>query len=135
MVNTIPPSVQLSYVNAGHNPPMLFHCNGGRWEISRLKASGTVVGLSEDSAYQQASFAIAPQDVLMAFTDGISEAMIAADEEGEDRLIDTVESCLGRPPAEIISCIMHTADPFVAGAKQNDDMTVVVLCAEPKTHE
>jgi hypothetical protein len=46
----------------------------------------------------------------------------AEDEWGEERLIQTVKSCLGLPPAEIIACIMRTADTFVAGAKQNDDM-------------
>jgi Stage II sporulation protein E (SpoIIE) len=61
-------------------------------------------------------------------------AMNAAEDEwGEERLIDTVKSCLGLPPAEIIACIMRTADTFAAGAKQNDDMTLVVLCAPWET--
>ena len=74
-----------------------------------------------------------PGDILIAFTDGISEAMNAAEEEwGEERLIHTVKSCLSLPPGEIIKCIMRTADTFVAGAKQNDDMTLVVVCAPPQ---
>jgi len=127
-----PLSRQLTYVNAGHNTPMLFHPCNGECQVSRLEACGTVVGLLEDASYQQASLAIAPEDVLIAFTDGISEAMNAAEDEwGEERLIQTVKSCLGLPPAEIIACIMRTADTFVAGAKQNDDMTLIVLCAQP----
>ncbi|MGO9303142.1 MAG: PP2C family protein-serine/threonine phosphatase, partial [Candidatus Korobacteraceae bacterium] len=99
---------------------------------SRLEACGTVVGLLEGASYQQESLAITPGDVLIAFTDGISEAMNAAEDEwGEDRLIQTVKSCMGLPPAEIITCIMRAADTFVAGAKQNDDMTLIVLCAQP----
>jgi sigma-B regulation protein RsbU (phosphoserine phosphatase) len=125
-----PVSRQLTYVNAGHNPPMLFHPYNEECQVSRLEACGTVVGLLEDALYQQASLAIAPGDVLIAFTDGISEAMNAAEDEwGEQRLIDTVKACLGLPPAEIIACIMRTADTFVAGANQNDDMTLVVLRA------
>ncbi|MGC2110917.1 MAG: SpoIIE family protein phosphatase [Candidatus Korobacteraceae bacterium] len=126
-----PESRQLTYVNAGHNPPMLFHpCDGG-CHVSRLEACGTVVGLLEDATYQQATLAIAPGDMFLAFTDGISEAMNAAEEEwGEERLIQTVQGCLGLPPAEAIACIMQTADTFVAGAKQNDDMTLVVLSAQ-----
>jgi sigma-B regulation protein RsbU (phosphoserine phosphatase) len=53
-----PVSRQLTYVNAGHNPPMLFHPCNGEWHVSRLEACGTVVGLLEDAAYQQASLAI-----------------------------------------------------------------------------
>jgi sigma-B regulation protein RsbU (phosphoserine phosphatase) len=125
-----PELCQFTYVNAGHNPPMLFHpCDGG-CQVSRLEASGTVVGLLEDAVYQQASLAIAPGDMLVAFTDGVTEAMNAAEEEwGEERLMQTVKSCLGLPPAEAIASIIRTADAFVAGAKQNDDMTLVVLSA------
>ncbi len=125
-----PLSRRLTYVNAGHNPPMLFHPCDGECQVVRLEACGTVVGLLEDASYQQTTLAIKPGDILIAFTDGISEAMNAAEEEwGEERLIHTVKSCLGLPPAEIIACIMRTADTFAAGAKQNDDMTLVVLCA------
>ncbi|MGA2371233.1 MAG: SpoIIE family protein phosphatase [Candidatus Korobacteraceae bacterium] len=127
-----PVSLHLTYVNAGHNPPMLFHPCNGECHVSRLEACGTVVGLLEGASYQQESLAITPGDVLIAFTDGISEAMNAAEDEwGEDRLIQTVKSCMGLPPAEIITCIMRAADTFVAGAKQNDDMTLIVLCAQP----
>ncbi len=131
-----PASRQFSYVNAGHNPPMLFHGCDGEWRVSRLEACGTVVGLLGDATYQQASLPIAPGDILIGFTDGVSEAMNAAEDEwGEERLIETVKGCLGLPPAEIIDCIMRTADTFVAGAKQNDDMTVVVLSAQPETRQ
>ena len=47
-------------------------------------------------------------------------------------MIQTAKSCLGLPPAEIIAFIMRAADNFVAGAKQNDDMTLIVLCANPE---
>jgi sigma-B regulation protein RsbU (phosphoserine phosphatase) len=125
-----PVSRQLTYVNAGHNPPMLFHSCNDECHVSRLEACGTVVGLLEDASYHQASLAIVPGDILIAFTDGISEAMNAAEDEwGEERLIENVKTCMRLPPAEIIACIMRTADTFVAGAKQNDDMTLVVLRA------
>src|ERR1022692_3665142 len=124
-----PASRQLTYVNAGHNAPMLFHCSDGDWPVCRLETGGTVVGLLESFSYQQATLTITPGDILIAFTDGISEAMNGAqDEFGEERLIETIKSCAGLSPAEIIACIMRAADAFVAGAKQNDDMTLVVLC-------
>jgi sigma-B regulation protein RsbU (phosphoserine phosphatase) len=127
-----PETGRLTYVNAGHNPPMLFHREGDQWRIERLDVGGTVVGLFKKFAYKQACVTIAPGDVLVAFTDGISEAMNAADEEwGEEQLIETVEQCDGLKPSEIIARIMQAADGFVAGAKQHDDMTLVVLCANP----
>ncbi|MDR3748887.1 MAG: SpoIIE family protein phosphatase [Acidobacteriota bacterium] len=128
-----PASRQLTYVNAGHNPPMLFHCSNGEWPLTRLETGGTVVGLLENSSYRQAALTIAPGDMLIAFTDGISEAMNdAQDEFGEERLIETINCCAGLSPTEIIAGIMRTADAFVAGVKQNDDMTLVVLCAQPE---
>ncbi len=126
-----PASRMLTYVNAGHNAPMLFRRQDGS-DCARLEACGTVVGLLEEALYEQRSLTIAPGDVLVAFTDGVSEAMNEAqDEFGEERLSETVRSCAGLPPAEIISRIMQNADAFAAGAKQNDDMTLVVLCAQP----
>jgi sigma-B regulation protein RsbU (phosphoserine phosphatase) len=123
-----PASRQLAYVNAGHNPPMLFHRAAGEWQLSRLETGGTVVGLLEKFPYQQGSVTIAPGDLFIAFTDGMSEAMNAADEEwGEERMIATIRSCAGLSPAETIARLMQAADAFVAGAKQHDDMTLVVL--------
>lgn len=125
-----PASRELMYVNAGHNPPMLFRCHEGG-ACARLEACGTVVGLLEEALYDQRGLTIGPGDVFVAFTDGISEAMNGAqDEFGEDRLIETVRACAGLTPAEIIARIMQEADAFAAGAKQNDDMTLVVLCAQ-----
>lgn len=127
-----PADRQLTYVNAGHNPPMLFHCSNGQWQVSRLETGGTVVGLLESFPYQQACLTIEPEDVFIAFTDGISEALNSSDEEwGEERLIETVEACTGLSPSETIAHIMQAADTFVAGAKQHDDMTLVVLRAKP----
>ncbi len=126
-----PATRMLTYVNAGHNPPMLFHRSAQEWQINRLETGGTVVGLLESFPYQQATVTINPGDILIAFTDGISEAMNNADEEwGEQQLMETVKSCVGLSPSEIIARIMQAADTFVAGAKQHDDMTLVVLCAQ-----
>jgi phosphoserine phosphatase RsbU/P len=126
-----PDERKLTYVNAGHNPPILFHCAAGDWQLSRLETGGTVVGLLESFPYEQASLTIQPGDVFIAFTDGISEAMNNADEEwGEERMIETIKSCTGLTPSETISRIMQAADSFVAGAKQHDDMTLVVLRAK-----
>ena len=111
---------------------MLFHRDGDKWQITRLEVGGTVVGALKTFPYEQSAVTLAPRDVFVAFTDGISEAMNTADEEwGEAQLIETVKQCGGLAPPEIIARVMQAADGFVAGARQHDDMTLVVLCAKP----
>ena len=125
-----PTSRQLSYVNAGHNPPMLFHRSNTKWQVSRLETGGTVVGLLESFPYAQGVVTVAPDDIFIAFTDGISEAMNNADEEwGEERMMEAIYNCASLKPSEMIARIMQAADAFVAGAKQHDDMTIVVIRA------
>jgi phosphoserine phosphatase RsbU/P len=127
-----PETRRLTYVNAGHNPPMLFHRAGGESQVTRLEVGGAVVGLLEKSLYEQAAVTIAPGDILVAFTDGVSEAMNGADEEwGEEQLLEAVRKSAELAASEIITHVMAAADRFVAGAKQHDDMTLVVLCAKP----
>ena len=126
-----PRTRKFDYVNAGHNPPMLFHCSSGQWAVTRLDVGGTVVGLLETYAYEQGSVSLIQGDILVAFTDGISEAMDSADEEwGEARMIDTIQRCDGLTAQEVLQRILSAADAFVAGAKQHDDMTLVILRAE-----
>jgi serine phosphatase RsbU (regulator of sigma subunit) len=96
--------------------------------VSRLDVGGTVVGLVESYAYQQGCVSLAAGDVLVAYTDGISEAMNAADEEwGEDRMMESVKRCSGLPAQEVLQRVFTASDTFVASAKQHDDMTLVIL--------
>jgi sigma-B regulation protein RsbU (phosphoserine phosphatase) len=126
----------LRYVNAGHNPPMLFRgCAGNTTEIIRLDMGGPVIGLLPTCVYEQGSVALRAGDLLVAFTDGISEAMNADDQEwGEQRLIEVVLSAREVAiPAALISQIMAAADSFVGSAPQHDDMTLVIArCHEPR---
>jgi phosphoserine phosphatase RsbU/P len=117
-----------TYVNAGHNPPVLLRRNSDETHIIRLETGGPVIGLFRNSPYQQATIALQEGDMLVGFTDGISEAMNNEEEEwGEERLIPALANCLDKPAAEIIPEIMAEADHFVAGAAQHDDMTIVVV--------
>jgi sigma-B regulation protein RsbU (phosphoserine phosphatase) len=128
-----PSSRRFDYVNAGHNPPMLFHCANGRHSVIRLDVGGTVVGLLESFPYQQGSVTLGPGDLLVAYTDGISEAMNHVDEEwGEERLTASVEQCDGLGAKRVLERVFQDADAFVNGAKQHDDMTLVVLHALPE---
>jgi phosphoserine phosphatase RsbU/P len=116
----------LNYVNAGHNAPMVIRAGG---EVVRLKAGGTVVGLMQAESWVQVQVKLQAGDFLVAFTDGISEAMNLADDEwGEERLIDAVRAMRAAPAQAILDHIVQSVDGFAADAPQYDDMTLIVAC-------
>jgi sigma-B regulation protein RsbU (phosphoserine phosphatase) len=118
-----PGSRLLSYVNAGHEPPLIFR-NGS---VIPLDIGGPVVGLLPCVQYEQGTLLLEPGDVVVALTDGISEAMNPADEEwGVESLIGCVRQSNGIGCADLIERVIACADTFAAGAKQHDDMTLVV---------
>ncbi len=120
-----PATRRLDYVNAGHNAPMLFRAAGG---IERMRATGPVVGLVEAGRFEQKSIVLSPGDVLLVYSDGISEAMNVNDEEwGEDNLATAAGASFPCGAQELIDKLFVAADAFVAGAVQHDDMTVVVV--------
>jgi sigma-B regulation protein RsbU (phosphoserine phosphatase) len=116
----------LNYVNAGHNAPMVIRAGG---EVVQLEAGGTVVGLMREGSWMQGQVKLYAGDFLVAFTDGISEAMNHADDElGEEQLIEAARTMRGAPAKAILDHIVRSADGFVAGAPQYDDMTLIVAC-------
>ena len=123
-----PSTRRLSYVNAGHNPPMLFRKREREWRIERLEAGGTVIGLLPQFPYRQAGIALEADDLLVIYTDGVSEAMNPGNEEwGEERMMEAVKLCDALGAAETIDQLMRAADDFASGAQQHDDMTLVAL--------
>lgn len=125
-----PSAGRLAYVNAGHNPPVLLRRRGNGLECDRLCEGGTVVGLFEQAAYGQGCAALEEGSLLVAFTDGITEAMNAEGEEwGEHRLIEAIRAADGLPAGDMIRRILAYVDAFTAGAEQHDDMTLVVIRA------
>jgi phosphoserine phosphatase RsbU/P len=124
-----PRSRQLSYVNAGHNPPVILRKSAAACHTFRLETGGPVIGLLPQGCYQQGSFALKPGDLIVLFTDGVSESMNARNEEwGEDELIELAKTCHGLPASEVMTRILAAAEAFAAGAPQHDDITLVVLC-------
>jgi sigma-B regulation protein RsbU (phosphoserine phosphatase) len=118
----------LRYVNAGHNAPIVIRAGG---EVVRLEAGGSVVGLMRAGSWEQDQVKLEAGDLLVAFTDGISEAMNDLDEEwGEEQLIETALAIRGIPARTMLDHIVRRADGFVAGAPQYDDMTLIVARLE-----
>lgn len=117
-------SRSLAYVNAGHLPPLV--ARGGA--ILRLECTGPVVGLMLESSYEARRITLERGDVLVAFTDGVSEAMNAVGDEWGDAGVTSAVAARGDCPARLlVDRIVGAADAFVDGAPQYDDITVVAL--------
>ena len=124
-----PPTCRLEYVNAGHNPPALIRpLPDGTCQHLRLETGGPVVGLLPDVCYEEDSLLLHAGDLLLAYTDGISEAMTAADEEwGEEAMILAAQYATSETAEDIVKAIFEAADAFTKKAPQHDDMTVLVM--------
>ncbi|MFN7964115.1 MAG: SpoIIE family protein phosphatase [Acidobacteriota bacterium] len=118
----------LTYCNAGHNHPMVIRGEDASRQVLRLEAGGMVVGLMEGVPFVHATIALQSGDLVVMFTDGISEARNRADEEwGESALLAAIDAAPSSAPVALIDTLFAAADAFVDGAKQHDDMTLVVL--------
>lgn len=126
-----PQTRRLECVNAGHNPPLIIRRNpdpDGKHTVIRLEAGGPVVGLLPFAPYVEQSVTLEPGDLVLLYTDGISEAMTLEDEEwGEDRLIEAADCCWDKSAEDILDHLFRDADAFTRGAPQHDDMTMLVL--------
>ena len=119
-----PKTRRLECVNAGHNPPVLLR----KGAVIRLEADGPVVGLLPNAPYTEQSLTLEPGDLLILYTDGISEAMTNDDEEwGEERMIASATAVRNKSAADVLKAMFADADQFTAGAPQHDDMTLLVL--------
>jgi sigma-B regulation protein RsbU (phosphoserine phosphatase) len=120
-----PETMTLTYVNAGHNPPVLFRKDGTQ---EHLNGTGIALGAMEESEYQEATVALAPGDVLVCYTDGVTEAINGGEEQfGVARLSTTVQECQDRPPEQIINTVFEAVNGFCGNEPQFDDMTLLVL--------
>jgi phosphoserine phosphatase RsbU/P len=122
-----PSARTLTYVNAGHNTPVLRRQSGS---IERLEEGGIPLGILEAAPYTAGSVALQSGDWLVIFTDGVVEAENdRADEYGEQRLLFMVHVGAALSPAEMLARIMTDLDRFVAGAPQHDDVTCMMVKA------
>jgi serine phosphatase RsbU (regulator of sigma subunit)/dihydrofolate reductase len=118
----------LHYVNGGHNPPAVLRQEDGAWRVFRLGDGGPVIGLLAGAVYKEQTLQLLPADILLAFTDGISEAMNTTDDEwGETRMIAEAQAHADLNAEELLQRFFRAVDAFAVGALQHDDMTIVVL--------
>ena len=122
-----PASHRLTYVNAGHNNPILRRRSG---LIERLEVGGLPLGIMEVAPYQSGEVTMQTGDWLVAFTDGVIEAEnILQQEYGEQRFLAMLHSGVMLTPAMLLNSILLDLDRFVGGAPQHDDVTCVLLRA------
>lgn len=119
----------LSYVNAGHNPPIHFHEDDAT--ISLLLPTGMVLGVEPDEKYSVGTIRLKRGDLLVLYTDGVTEAINSTNKQfGEDRLIDIIRTHAGSTPEEILAVILDEIVSFCENMPQFDDITLVVLKAD-----
>jgi sigma-B regulation protein RsbU (phosphoserine phosphatase) len=115
----------LTYINAGHNQPILRRTSGS---IERLDAGGLPLGIKADAPYETATVTLQSGDWLVVFTDGVVEAINEPGVEyGEERLISILHSAADIPPVKMLSRIMVDLDSFVGTTPQQDDITCLVI--------
>ncbi len=117
----------LTYINSGHNQPMLRNKSGA---IQRLEAGGLPLGIKADADYQTGTVTFEAGDWLVVFTDGVVEAVNEAGADyGEQRLISVVNAGTDVPPVKMLSRIMVDLDSFVGNTPQHDDITCLLVKA------
>ena len=116
---------QITYVNAGHNPPLLVRCDG---TLEKLEGTGLLLGIMAGATYQQKTCRFEPGDVVVLFSDGVTEATRPdVDEEfGEERLAATLAELSCDSAKSIIESINKRVQEFTQGAPPADDITLVV---------
>jgi sigma-B regulation protein RsbU (phosphoserine phosphatase) len=116
---------ELLYVNCGHNPPIWLRPDGS---VTRLEATATVIGAFERWQGTACRAQLDPGDLLVVFSDGVTEANRGEEEFGEVRLIDELRENRRRPVAEIVPAILASVQQFSAG-DQYDDLTLLAARA------
>jgi serine phosphatase RsbU (regulator of sigma subunit) len=116
---------KLSYCNGGHNPPLLI---GAAGEPRHLKVGGTVLGTFARWSYGGETVCMSPGDILLVYSDGITDAANSSDEEFEEmRLLQAVVEHRSEPADTIIDAVLDTVRLHTGDASQLDDMTLVVV--------
>ena len=115
----------LTYVNAGHNAPVLRRSDG---TLEELDKGGLPLGIEANSAYEIGNVCLRPGDVLIFFTDGCIEAFNAAGEEfGNKRWLAAIRALPNGAAQESLHYLMQNVDQFVGTTRQADDITCMVF--------
>jgi serine phosphatase RsbU (regulator of sigma subunit)/CheY-like chemotaxis protein len=128
-----PDTGRMYYVNAGHPPPFLLSNQKGK-PVDKLKRTGMALGVTQDAAWQQKLIKFSPGDVLVLYTDGITEAQNDKGAYfGEERILQVVRSRRESPAAETQESLLADVKRFIGSAKVQDDIAIMVVTREKST--
>ncbi len=120
-----PTSRKLTYVNAGHNAPILRHANGA---TETLEVGGMPLGIRSNVSYETASVELRPGDALIFFTDGVVEAFNESGNEfGNERWLSAIRNLPDWDAQQTLHFLMKQVDEFVGATRQSDDITCLVF--------
>jgi len=120
-----PSARKLSYVNAGHNSPIIRRADG---RTERLESGGLPLGITTEATFITAEAELRPGDLLVLFTDGVVEAFNSAGEEFSDaRLVNLVRNLPTVSAKESLQFLMASVETFVGQTRQSDDITCLIL--------
>jgi len=118
-----PASGEIGYCNAGHNPPLLIRAEG---QAEQLRGGGTMLGMFPDLGYEERRTRLGKNDLLVMFSDGVTEATSPRGEEfGERRLTALLSEARGEPAAVVLERVGRALADWTEGAPPTDDITVV----------
>jgi sigma-B regulation protein RsbU (phosphoserine phosphatase) len=122
---SLPPSSPNWYLSAGHNPPVLLRLDG---TVERLKSESIPLGIELNEKYDAGSTLLQPDELLVIYTDGVTEARNERGEQfGESRLLSSLQVRMGERASITLAGIMKNLDDFVGTAVQHDDITCLVV--------
>jgi phosphoserine phosphatase RsbU/P len=120
-----PATRRLSYVNAGHNSPVIRRANSS---TERLESAALPLGITPEATFPSAEVALEPGDTLVLFTDGVVEAFNAAGEEFSDnRWLNIIRGLPNLNAQQTLQFLMKSVEDFVGSTRQSDDITCLVL--------
>jgi sigma-B regulation protein RsbU (phosphoserine phosphatase) len=115
----------LSYVNAGHNSPVIRRANSS---TERLESAALPLGITSEAAFPSSEVTLQPGDTLVLFTDGVVEAFNAAGEEFSDnRWLNIIRGLPDLNAQQTLQFLMKSVEDFVGATRQSDDITCLVL--------
>ena len=118
------PDGRLLYCNAGHNAPFLVTSSG----VSRLDVGGMVTGLFDAARFETGEARLGPDDVLVVFSDGLTEAVNPQEEEfGDERVAACLSGLQNRSAADVLGTLRAAAERFSETTAARDDVTILVL--------
>jgi len=116
---------RLTYANAGHNSPIWIRRSGG---IAELKEGGLLLGLRPDATYPVGSVHLEPGDLVVLYTDGVTDCENARGELfGSDRLLEWASRQAGCGPLQVRESLLSTLKAYCGGCRQTDDLTALII--------